>query len=249
MQEAIQEFKNYTDNYLEYGKMITLKINHTLRVVELCEKIAKSLDMSDEEIFIAKIIGLLHDIGRFEQWKEYKTFKDIDSIDHANLGVEILKKDNYLRKYIKDDKYDQIILDSIMYHNKYIFPNNLDEKTSIFAKLIRDADKIDILYLYIDKEIDLELDEKKFTKPVYESLINKKDIDRKQIKTKTDRFSVALGFIFDINYKYSFKYLKDNKYLDTIIDFYENKLNSEEFNKQLEEIRKVINNYIEVNLC
>ena len=249
MQEAIQEFKNYTDNYLEYGKMITLKINHTLRVVKLCEEIAKSLNMNDEEIFIAKIIGLLHDIGRFEQWKEYKTFKDIDSIDHANLGVEILKKDNYLRKYIKDDKYDQIILDSIMYHNKFNIPNNLDDNTLRFAKLIRDADKIDILYLYIDKEIELVLDEKQFTKPVYESLINKKDIDRKQIKTKTDRFSVALGFIFDINYKYSFKYLKENKYLDTIIDFYENKLNSEEFNKQLEEIRKVINNYIEVNLC
>ncbi|MBQ9019297.1 MAG: HD domain-containing protein [Bacilli bacterium] len=249
MNKAIEEFKKYTSAYIEYGTMITLKINHTLRVVELCEKIAKSLNMSDEEIYIAKIIGLLHDIGRFEQWKVYGTFKDIDSTDHADLGVKILKKDNYLRKYIEDDKYDKLILDSIMYHNKFFIPNNLDEKTNIFSKLIRDADKIDILYLYIDREIDLELDEKCFSKEVYEALLNKKDIDRKNIKNKTDRFSVSLGFIFDINYKYSFKYLKENKYFDTIIDIYKNKLNSEEFNKQLEEIRKVINNYIEVNLC
>ena len=100
MEEAIQEFKNYTSNYLEYGEMITLKINHTLRVVDLCEKIAKSLNMSDEEIFISKIIGLLHDIGRFEQWKRYHNFKDYETVDHADLGIEILKENNYLRKYM-----------------------------------------------------------------------------------------------------------------------------------------------------
>ena len=125
MEEAIQEFKNYTDKYLEYGKMINLKINHTLRVVNLCEEIAKSLNMNDDEIFIAKMIGLLHDIGRFEQWKEYQTFKDFESIDHADLGVEILRKDNYLRKYIKEEKYDNLILNSIKYHNKFTIPDSL----------------------------------------------------------------------------------------------------------------------------
>ena len=248
MQEAIEEFKNYTDNYLEYGEMITLKINHTLRVVKHCEQIAKSLNMTDEEIFIAKIIGLLHDIGRFKQWKEYKTFKDFESIDHANLGVEILKKDNYLRKFIKDDKYDQLILDSIMYHNKLDIPKDLDDTTLKFAKLIRDADKIDILYLYIDKEVDLELDNE-FTNDVYKMILQGNIMKREDIKTKTDRLSVTFGFVFDINYKYSFKYLKENDYFNKIIDIYKLKTNNEKLKEQFEEIRKVINNYIEVNLC
>ncbi len=248
MQEAIEEFKNYTDNYLEYGEMITLKINHTLRVVKHCEQIAKSLNMTDEEIFIAKIIGLLHDIGRFKQWKEYKTFKDFESIDHANLGVEILKKDNYLRKFIKDDKYDQLILDSIMYHNKLDIPKDLDDTTLKFAKLIRDADKIDILYLYIDKEVDLELDNE-FTNDVYKMILQGNIMKREDIKTKTDRLSVTFGFVFDINYKYSFKYLKENDYFNKIIDIYKAKTNNEKLKEQFEEIRKVINNYIEVNLC
>ena len=133
MEEAMTEFKNYTSNYLEYGEMIELKINHTIRVVNLCERIAKSLNLNDEEIYIAKIIGLLHDIGRFEQWKNYNTFNDLNSIDHADYGVEILKKDNYIRKYIKDDSYDEIILKSIEYHNKYEIANDLNEKTTIFA--------------------------------------------------------------------------------------------------------------------
>ena len=248
MEEAIKEFKNYTSNYLDYGKMITLKINHTLRVVDLCEKIAKSLNMSEEEIFIAKIIGLLHDIGRFDQWKEYKTFRDAESIDHAELGVTILEKDNYLRKYIKDDKYDQIILDSIKYHNKVNIPDNLDSKTSIFSKLIRDADKLDILYLYIDKEIDIEL-ENEFTDTTFNLIKNKKAVNRPDIKTKTDRLAVSLGFIFDINYKYSFEFLKEKDYYNQIIDYYKSKLDNEIFKEQLEEMRKIINNYIEVNLC
>ena len=76
IEKAIEEFKKYTSNYLEYGDMITLKINHTLRVMDLCEEIAKSLNLSEEEIYIAKIIGLLHDIGRFEQYKEYRNIKE-----------------------------------------------------------------------------------------------------------------------------------------------------------------------------
>ena len=248
MEEALTEFKRFTNDYLEYGEMITLKINHTHRVVELCENIAKSLNLTDEEIFIAKIIGLLHDIGRFEQWKVYRTYKDADSIDHANLGVEILKKDNYLRKFIKDDKYDDIILKSIYYHNKYEIPNDLSEKEELFIKIIRDADKIYILYIYTIKQIDLPLDNE-FTKDIYESLLKGKKINRKYIHTKTDRLSVTLGFIFDINYKYSFEYLKDKKYFDTIVDIYKEKLNNEIFSNQLDEILKTINNYIEVNLC
>lgn len=244
---AIEEFKKYTNNYLEYGKMMTLKINHTLRVVKNCEELAKSLNLSEEDTYIAKIIGLLHDIGRFKQWKNYNTFRDYESVDHADLGIEILKENNYLRKYIKDDKYDDIILTSIKYHNKFIIPKDLDEKTSLFVKLIRDADKIDILYLYIDKEIDLELDNE-FTDNTYKTLLEGKSIERPSLKTKTDRLSVSLGFIFDMNFPYSFKYLMEKDYYNQIIDYYENKLDNNKFKNQLEEIRKFINNYIKENV-
>ena len=249
MKEAIEEFKNYTSNYLDYGEMIQLKINHTLRVVDYCERIAKSLNLTEEEIEIAKIIGLLHDIGRFEQWKVYNTFRDRDSIDHGDYGVEILTRDNYLRKYIKDDKYDEIILNSIKYHNKYEVPEELDEKNKLFAKLIRDADKIDILYLRVIGELEVELDDNPLNDSIYDALINKKSINRKDLKTKTDRLGISLGFIFDINYKESFKILKEVKYFDQIIYIYKEKTNNEKLKEQLEEIRKIINNYIEVNLC
>ena len=248
MKEAQEEFIRYTNDYLEYGTMITLKINHTNRVVDLCEQLAKSLNLTEEETHIAKIIGLLHDIGRFEQWKNYKSFKDYETIDHASLGIEILKKNNFLRKFIKDISYDDIIIKSIEYHNKFSIPDDLDEKEEMFVKLIRDADKLDILYLYIDKEIDLPMDNE-FTSNTYQIIMQGKSVNRPSLKTKTDKLSVSLGFVFDINYKYSFNYLKEKNYYNEIIDYYSTKLDNELFKKQLEEIRKKINNYIEVNLC
>ena len=124
----------------------------------------------------------------------------------------------------------------------------MNNKEKMFTNIIRDADKIDILYLYTLGDIKLEIDNE-FSKEVYESLLNKKAIDRKELKNLTDRLSITLGFIFDTNYKESIEYLKNKKYFDTIIDIYKSKTNNEKLREQLEEIRKVINNYIEVSLC
>lgn len=249
MQEAIDKFTEYTNNYLEYGEMIQLKINHTLRVVDLCERIAKCLNLTEEEIYISKIIGLLHDIGRFEQWKQYNTFRDQSSVDHADFGVEVLKKDNLIRKFIKDDFYDDIILKSIKYHNKLEMPKDLDPKTELFLKIIRDADKIDILKLYAVEEFKRELDDVEFSKEVYESLLNHKCISKRDLKSKSDRMALVLGFVFDTYFKESYRILKETKYFDIIIDIYKKKTNNEKLKEQFEEMRKIINEYIEVNLC
>ncbi|MBR2678527.1 MAG: HD domain-containing protein [Bacilli bacterium] len=244
MNSAILEFLNYTNNYLEYGNKIDLKIKHTFRVMRLSETLAIELNLSEEEINIAKIIGLLHDIGRFEQWMKYETFEDNLSIDHADFGVKVLKKDNYIRKFNKDDKYDDIILKSVKYHNKYLLPKNLTKKEKLFSNIIRDADKIDILYLFTKGVLSIDVD-KEFSEDVYKALINRKNVDRKSLINKTDKLSISLSFIFDINYKASIEYLRDKKYYDMIIDIYKKQSKSKIFKEQLEEIRKTINDYME----
>lgn len=67
---------------------------------------------------LAELIGLLHDIGRFEQIKRYNTFIDKNSINHGQLGVKILFDDNQIRRFIKDSKYDDIIKTAILNHNR-----------------------------------------------------------------------------------------------------------------------------------
>ena len=71
-------------------RKIKLKIDHTYRVAELCERIAKAEQMEKTEVDLAWLLGMLHDVGRFEQLRRYGTFSDADSIDHAALGADIL---------------------------------------------------------------------------------------------------------------------------------------------------------------
>lgn len=99
-QKVKDEFAKYTGNYDVDNDKIKLKIEHTYRVADLCDKIAKDLGLSNYDIDIAWLIGMLHDIGRFEQLRRYGTFSDAGSIDHAHYAAEILFDDEEIARYI-----------------------------------------------------------------------------------------------------------------------------------------------------
>ena len=86
-----KEFIKYTENYNLRDEMLKNKQQHSIRVMEINRDIAIRLKLTQEEIDIATLIGLLHDIARFEQYKRYGTFKDRESIDHGDYAIEILK--------------------------------------------------------------------------------------------------------------------------------------------------------------
>lgn len=93
-------FQEYTDRYDSTDPKIKLKIDHTYRVADLCERIAKLLDLLQEDIDLAWLSGMLHDIGRFEQLRRYHTFSDAQSIDHAKFAVELLYEDGLIADYV-----------------------------------------------------------------------------------------------------------------------------------------------------
>lgn len=245
IEKAEKEFIKYTNNYKPYGRMIELKIKHTKRVTKIAEKIADSLELSKEEKETALLCGLLHDIGRFEQYKEYQTYDDKKSIDHGNLGYKILKEKDYLSVYTTNEKYKNSILKSVKYHNKYSIPKNLSKQDKLFCNIARDADKIDILYLYTNGTFKVESNDTKMTKEVLDTLRKQQSLSIEIVKTKADRLAVCLAFVFDFNFKYSFQFLKKSKYMDIIIDKMKEKATSKEFQKQLEEVRELIHKRIE----
>lgn len=64
---AKQEFEKYLDEYDREDEQIYLKIEHTYGVVKYAGEIAGRMECSGEDVELAELIGLLHDIGRFEQ--------------------------------------------------------------------------------------------------------------------------------------------------------------------------------------
>lgn len=249
IEKAKYEFIKYVNNYDKQNPNIARKIGHSIRVMEISKKIAEDLKLNKEQTDLATLIGLLHDIARFEQWKKYETFKDKISIDHGDLGVEILKTNNFIRKFIDIDKYDNIILKAIKNHNKYEIEEGLNENELLFAKIVRDADKLDIMYegvemFWKDNEEVKQIEESKITPEIYNEFLQKKQENTSKSNTKADRILEFISLIYDIHFRYDFCVIKKEDYINKILDKFNFK--DEETKKQMKNIRELANKYIEI---
>lgn len=223
LEEAKKEFIKYADNYDLTVEMIELKKYHSLRVMEISTKIAQKENFTEEEIELATLIGLLHDISRFKQYTEYQTYNDMMSFDHGDVAAQILEQDNYLRKFIQTDKYDEIIKKAVINHNKFAIEEGLAEEENKFCKLVRDADKIDIFYLAAGdlwKNEKEEMENSKLSPDIKKEFDEKKSILYKnhvQI-SYADKIIQFLAFVYDLNYKASFKLIEENNYVEKMIN-------------------------------
>lgn len=246
LEKSIKEFIQYTQKYDLKNKHIKGKQEHSLRVMQISKQIAEKLELTQEEIEVATLIGLLHDIARFEQYTQYGTFKDLQSIDHGNFGAEILEKD--IRKYTKTDGYDEIIIKAVKNHNKYKIEDGLTSKQELFAKIIRDADKIDIFYQSVEnfwKGREQEVENSIISEDVIQQ-IKKLTLTKTKIgESPIDNIMRVIAFIFDINFKSSFQIIKEQDYINKILNRYDFK--DEYTKKQVEEIKVIANEYVEKN--
>ena len=140
-------FDAYNSQYDQENSMIRHKVVHTMRVAENCDRIAASLGLKGEDADFAWLLGLLHDIGRFEQVRRYGTFIDAVSVDHAEFGADLLFRENLISRFpVKSLPMDrlQLLETAIRFHNKLTLPDQLDDRARLFCNLIRDADKVDI---------------------------------------------------------------------------------------------------------
>jgi putative nucleotidyltransferase with HDIG domain len=172
---AENAFRNYTMRYDASDEKVRLKIEHTFRVAELCGKIAASEGQAESAVDLAWTAGILHDVGRFEQLRRYGTFVDALSVDHAQLGADILfgdTQDEWKRRegaihsdtgcaqrrntkgmigdFINDSSEDALIETAIRSHNLLCIDPAMSDRTRFFCNVLRDADKVDILKVNVD---------------------------------------------------------------------------------------------------
>ena len=248
---AEKSFQEYLKNYDINDGSIALKIKHTYEVAKKSEYIANGLRLDKENIELAKIIALLHDIGRFEQIKEFGEFND-KKIEHAEFGVKVLFDNGLIRKFIEENKYDNIIYKAIYNHNKYKIEENLNENELLQCKIIRDADKLDNFRvkekdklenifpkIYNEKTINYET----ISEKVYEEFMQHKCIKLEDRKTIIDYWVCVIAFIFDLNFNISLQYVKENNYIDILVNRIEYK--NDTTKQKMEDIRKCAKEYID----
>ena len=210
MKEIIEKFETYVHEFDLTNFDLERKYRHSYRVMKLIEKLARSLKLSEEDVTLACIIGILHDIGRFEQLKETDSYDD-SKFEHADFGVHYLKKSHFLEQCHVPDAWHSIIFTAIQLHNKYQIPEHLDEKTLLFTKLIRDADKIDILRLALEKNHESTGE---IRKQVIDEFYQKKQIHILPDFSKKEFVLVRLGFFYDLNFRKSFELVKEDDFLN-----------------------------------
>ena len=251
--KAKKEFKKYVEKYDINNPKIKLKIAHIERTSRIAKKMAESLKLQEEDVKLAELIGLLHDIGRFEQVKRYGTFVDCLSENHAKIGIDILFKDGLIRNFIEDDKYDRIIELAIINHNrdKNQITKDISNKEELHIKLIRDSDKTDILYILTFEGEKLvwesdSLEDEKFTDEIYREFVEEHSIIYKNRKTHADALICHFAYVFDFNFNYGLKFVLDNKYYEKLYKRF--RFKDEETNDRFKEIYNITNNYIKERL-
>jgi len=236
--KIIRNFRKYVNNFDVKDFAIKRKLEHSIRVMKLSEMIAKNLNLSKEDRNIAVLVGLLHDYARFHQWTKYKTYNDLESIDHGDYGVILLFENNDIEKFTLNKNYYSIIKTAIKNHNKFSVEDNLDDISKLHSEIIRDSDKIDIFNIYANKILEIKNINDKISDKVKKDFYNNKLINKKDCKNDNDEIILLLSMIYDINFKVSIEYINKK---DLIWKIYNN-IDDKEY---LLEYFKYVDKYIE----
>ncbi|MCF8233005.1 MAG: HD domain-containing protein [Bacteroidales bacterium] len=207
-----------------FQRNIELKRNHSRRVWKNAADLGKSISLSENDQLIIETSGLLHDVGRFEQFKRYGTFSDNKSVNHGWLGVEVIKKKEILRVLEKEERED--VYTTILNHNKKKLPGDKNERQLTFIKLIRDADKLDIWRMVTDyycshgetnNTLQLDLpDEPYVTLKNIDDLLKGRLVDLRNLHTLNDFKLLQVGWVYDLNFERSYEILEEKGYLTKI---------------------------------
>ena len=247
-EKAEEVFIKYASQYDLEDPKIRLKVDHTLRVASLCERIARSLQIPEEDVRIAFMTGILHDIGRFEQVRIYHTFRDGLSVNHAQLSADLLFREDLIREYPVNEKDYPLVENAIRLHNAYRLPDTLSQRERMFCQILRDADKIDILR--VNRETPMEeiydLPTEAFltseiSDKVFEDLMACRDVNRQNSRTGIDFLMGHIAFAFGLVYPESFRIVKEQGYLDQMLSF---ESRNEATRKRMEQVRRKVLEYI-----
>jgi len=198
-----------------------LKVNHTFCVISNIQFIAKKSGLTSQEYHLVRIIALLHDIGRFKQFLIYRTFNDEISINHAELGIEVLYEQGFLKQF--EPPVAALIKDAILYHNIPFITTKVAGKALFLCKMLRDADKIDIWKLMTEIDIIFTIDQHEITDhydisdAIYQCYRERHVVTLNHATSMNDFRMLRLSWIFDMNFAATFSFLIKKQYATRIL--------------------------------
>ncbi|MFC1830124.1 HD domain-containing protein [Thermodesulfobacteriota bacterium] len=231
--EDLEELKAWFSDYVhgfykrdhDYNRPIRLKEDHTRRVCQNITELGRALGLLNHDLVLAETMSLFHDVGRFKQYADHGTFNDRISVNHAKLGIRQLATRGVLSVCTKGER--RLITKAIAYHNALTLPAGEDEETLFYARLLRDADKLDIWKVFIDyyqerktkpnTVVEIGLPDKPLCSQKIIDALNENRFARMQdLRTLSDFKLLQISWVFDLNFAPSFQIVQERAYIDQI---------------------------------
>jgi putative nucleotidyltransferase with HDIG domain len=220
-----QWFDGYTRGFLTGDDALDLplqvKIEHTAEVQANMARLATALDGSAEDRVLAEMAGLLHDVGRFPQYRRYHTFRDSASVNHARLGLQEIGRHRVLDGLPTAARRELAF--AIAHHNAFVLPPHPDRRRVLLARMLRDADKLDIWRVFktyycdgrrLNATLDLDLaDTPGYTPAALESLRRGRMVRLADVHNRNDFKLLQIAWIHDLNLAPSFALMRDQGHL------------------------------------
>ena len=222
-------FKNYVRAGRESDPVdqrnLDLKEEHTDRVGAAMARLTAALGLAANGRRLAAVTALFHDLGRFRQYRQYRTFRDADSDNHAKLSLWELNRHRLLHELDPGER--QLIGRAIIFHNRLRLPDHLDPASLLYSRLIRDADKVDILRVMAahfrlpagqrNPVVTLGLDADGGVRDeVYHRLLAGRIMSYTDLVSTNEFKVLLLGWVFDINFRPTCEMLRETNDLGAI---------------------------------
>jgi len=197
---------------------IHLKEDHTARTCKEITLIGHALELAETDLLLAETIALFHDLGRFPQWGRYGTFIDQDSEDHARLGLAELARFKVLDPIPAEEA--ALVEEAIRHHNAKELPGHLAPRSLFFARLLRDADKLDIWRLVIEerrrrgKGGTPKPHSRELLTEIHEGRIPDFDL----VRAPVDMQLLRLAWVYDLNFAATCREVLERGYLEALFE-------------------------------
>ncbi len=205
-------FLRYAEAFGDNDPRYRLKRIHTLGVLGYMNALLKleGLDQTQPDLAnLARIAAVFHDIGRFEQLRQYGTFFDSRSVDHAALSVRILQETDMLANLDADSR--RRVMEAIAWHNR-LEVRLPDPQTRLVCDLLRDADRLDIFRVFATEDIQdttahtlQEAWDAPVADKVKSALLSGKCVNKADRQSAMDIWLTYLGFVNDFHFSAAYR--------------------------------------------
>lgn len=224
-------FAQYVEGYAQADshdqQYIDLKRDHTLRVFENARQISTSLSLDSLTMNVALLGALFHDVGRFEQYKLYKTYSDQNSVNHGLLGCRILKYENVLAYESKEIQC--AVRATVAMHNKFVLPSSLPKHIRVATHVVRDSDKLDIFPVLVSNfthdgsksdvvTMGLEDGATKYTSCVLHNVLHGEPVRYGDMRYINDFKLLLSSWVFGLEYRTSMQLLHERGVMESLLD-------------------------------